>query len=157
MMAPGLEWSGGLFAQSYESFIGLNPVWENGQWIYEYGAGDAQLFGSEWLVHTHKGPWHTQMTYAWVRGQRANGDALPSVAPSKWGMNFRYAQSEPPATLDVGALWGIFFGQGTTWRPVNNSIGEPSASRDMYFCHLDASWTLGARGAIGPCGSDQLS
>ena len=55
MMAPGLEWSGGLFAQSYESFIGLNPVWENGQWIYEYSAGDAQLFGSEWLVHTHQG------------------------------------------------------------------------------------------------------
>ncbi len=137
---PGLEWSGGLFAQSYESFIGLNPVWENGQWIYEYSAGDAQLFGSEWLVHTHKGPWHTQMTYAWVRGQRANGDALPSVAPSKWGTNVRYAQSNHPRPWTL-ELFGEYFVAKDRLAPSEQLYWGTERLPGYVLLHLDASWT----------------
>jgi len=142
---PKVEWSGGLFAQSYASFIALNPVWENGQWLYEYGSGDAQLWGSEWLVHTHQGPWHAQLTHAWVHGQRANGEALPSVAPSKWGMNFRYAQSERrrPWTLE---LFGEYFLAKERLAPSEQLYWGTERLPGYVLWHVDASW-LWAPGA----------
>ena len=74
-------------------------------------------------------------------GQRANGDALPSVAPSKWGMNVRYAQSEPPATLDAWSSLGSTLWPRIDLAPSEQLYWGTERLPGYVLLHLDASWT----------------
>lgn len=151
-----LEWSGGLFAQSYKAFISVHPIRENGQWIYEYSAGDAQLYGSEWSVHGHMGPWHGQGTYAWVRGRRPNGEGLPGVSPSKWGTTLRFAQVSNPKPWSL-ELVGEYFVAKNLLAPSEQQYWGTESLPGYVLIHLDAVWTWAPGASLHAGGTNLLN
>jgi iron complex outermembrane receptor protein len=79
------------FYQSYQNFIYLNPNDSSGSWRFYYVQGDARVYGAEARAHWHPSErFHVHAQAALCIGEDAMGNALPFMAPGRWGAHFAY-------------------------------------------------------------------
>lgn len=79
------------FYQSYRDFIYLNPNDSTGGWRFYYVQGDAQVYGAEVRSHWHPVErLHVHAQAALSVGRDEAGNALPFMAPGRWGAHVAY-------------------------------------------------------------------
>jgi iron complex outermembrane receptor protein len=79
------------FYQAYQDFIYLNPNDSSGSWRFYHVQGDARVYGAEGRAHWHPVErFHVHAQAALSIGEDAMGNALPFMAPGRWGAHLAY-------------------------------------------------------------------
>jgi outer membrane receptor protein involved in Fe transport len=79
------------FYQAYTDFIYQSPNDSSGSWRFYYVQGDARVYGAEGRAHWHPVErFHVHAQAALSIGEDAMGNALPFMAPGRWGAHFAY-------------------------------------------------------------------
>jgi iron complex outermembrane receptor protein len=79
------------FYQAYQDFIYLNPNDSSGSWRFYHVQGDARVYGAEGRAHWHPVErFHVHAQAAISIGEDAMGNALPFMAPGRWGAHLAY-------------------------------------------------------------------
>ena len=137
----------GGFYQRYEDFIALNPEERAGDWVFVYGAAPAVLTGGEVSAHAHQGPWHLQAAYAGVYAQRPDGEALPSVAPSKWSAVLRYQNATHKIPLMVHVV-AEYFDTKTRLAKSEQLFWGTTSLPGYLLLHAQVAATLSERASV---------
>jgi iron complex outermembrane receptor protein len=79
------------FYQAYQDFIYLTPNDSSGSWRFYHVQGDARVYGAEARAHWHPVErFHVHAQAALSIGEDAMGNALPFMAPGRWGAHLAY-------------------------------------------------------------------
>jgi iron complex outermembrane receptor protein len=79
------------FYQAYQDFIYLTPIDSSGSWRFYHVQGNARVYGAEARAHWHPVErFHVHAQAALSIGEDAMGNALPFMAPGRWGAHLAY-------------------------------------------------------------------